>query len=124
MTAPTLLDDWVTNTAFWWFALTAATTGVVWLTAAFITMGRAQDAEDEQAIPYGYCRNGHYMRSHFVAGVRVWLCIECDTCAIDGCTNPAAAAFYSPTGCLYVCRDCSGAVSEWTGPAIDQNEAS
>lgn len=46
------------------------------------------------------------------------------TCAIDGCTNPAATLFYSPTGVLHVCRSCAGAVSEWTGPAIfDQNES-
>ena len=39
MSAPTLLDEWTTNAAFWWFALTAATTGgVVWLTVLFITV--------------------------------------------------------------------------------------
>ena len=99
--APTLLDEWTTNAAFWWFILIAATTGVVWLTVLFITVGRAQDAEDEQGPP-----------------------TIPDTCAIDGCTNPAATSFYSPTGRLYVCRDCSGRVSEWAGPAIDQDEAS
>jgi Na+-transporting methylmalonyl-CoA/oxaloacetate decarboxylase gamma subunit len=45
------------------------------------------------------------------------------TCAIDGCTRLGATLFYAATGVLFVCRYHAAQVSEWTGPALfDQDE--
>ena len=73
--APTLLDDWVTNTAFWWFILIAATTGVVWLTASFVKVWRTQDAKlSPPPHVVNWCdRNGHTYRPT----VRAWRCTHC-----------------------------------------------
>ena len=101
MSAPTLLDELVTSQAFWGVIGLAAFAGLLYHTTEILKAWHAHDAEDED-------EQGPTP----------------DTCAIDGCTNPAATSFYSPTGVLYVCRGCSGRVSQWTGPALDQDEAS
>ena len=102
MSAPTLLEQLVTSQAFWGFLLVAAFAGLLYHTTEILKTWHAHDAEDdaEQGPPAS------------------------GTCAIDGCINPAATAFFSPTGVLFVCRDCSGRVAEWTGPAINRDEAS
>jgi len=44
------------------------------------------------------------------------------TCAIDGCTRTGATLFYAATGVLFVCRYHAAQVSEWTGPALFDQE--
>ena len=45
-----------------------------------------------------------------------------DTCAIDGCTRTGATLFPSSTGVMFVCRFHAAQVSEWTGPALFDQE--
>lgn len=94
---PTLLEQLVANQTFWGILGLVALAGLTYHTTEILKAWHARDAKDEEQGPP-----------------------TPDTCAIDGCTNPVAISFYSPTGVLYVCVDCSGRVSEWTGPAIDQ----
>ena len=99
---PTLLDEWVANQAFWGFLGVAAFAGLVYYTTEILKAWHAESAKLDRLLAQGP---------------------PDDTCAIDGCTNPGTTLFYSPTGVLFVCRSCAGAVSEWTGPAIFDNES-
>ena len=99
--APTLLDDWVTNAAFWWFILIAATTGVVWLTASFVKVWRAQDATlSPPPHVINWCdRNGHTYRP--TGG---WACTHCGHWHLY-------FAGQDPPGCL-VCSDVRNALPD------------
>ena len=102
--APTLLNDWVTNQAFWGFLLLAAFAGVVYYTTEFLKRWHAASAELDRVLEQGP---------------------PDVTCAIDGCTRTGATLFYAATGVLFVCRYHAAQVSEWTGPALfDQEEES
>jgi len=102
--APTLLNDWVTNQAFWGFLLLAVFASVVWRFTEFIKAWHAKSAELDRVLAEGP---------------------PDATCAIDGCTRPGATLFYAATGVLFVCRYHAAQVSEWTGPALfDQEEES
>jgi hypothetical protein len=91
--APTLLDEWITNAAFWWFMLVAATTGVVWLLASLITAWRTQDAEPAPTP--------HVERE----------------CQITDCHNTPTWLFdRHPTGIFWCCTPHAHMVRDWAGP--------
>jgi len=93
--APTLLDEWITNAAFWWFMLVAATTGAAWLLASFITTWRTQDAEQTPA-PHAE------PQPH--------------TCQIGDCPRPPTTTYdRHPAGRIWVCDQHAARVQRWTG---------
>lgn len=97
--APTLLDEWVTATAFWWFVLVAATTGVAWFTVWFVKVWRAFAAE-EAALEHAR-QIGHR-----------------DVCDLELCDRPATAVYdRHPSGAvLHICDHHTPAVRDWAGP--------
>ena len=102
--APTLLNDWVTNQAFWGFLLLAVFASVVWRFTEFIKAWHAKSAELDRVLTEGP-PDGR--------------------CAIGDCSRYAAVLFPSSTGVMFVCRFHAAQVSEWTGPALfDQEEES
>ena len=98
--APTLLNDWVTSQAFWGFLFLAAFAGVVYYTTEFLKRWHAASAELDRVLAEG----------------------PPVTCAIDGCTRTGATLFYAASGVLFVCRYHAAQVSEWTGPALFDQE--
>ena len=99
--APTLLNDWVTNQAFWGFLFLAAFAGLVYYTTEFLKRWHAKSAELDRVLTEGP---------------------PDDTCAIGDCTRYAAVLFPSSTGVMFVCRFHAAQVSEWTGPALFDQE--
>ena len=99
--APTLLSDWVTNQAFWAFLFLAAFAGALWYVTEFLKRWHAASAELDQVLEQGP---------------------PDVTCAIDGCTRTGATLFYAAAGVLFVCRYHAAQVSEWTGPALFDQE--
>jgi hypothetical protein len=94
--APTLLNDWVTNQAFWAFLFLAAFAGLVYYTTEFLKTWHAKSAELDQVLEQGPPAYD-------------------DTCCIQACTRPGLVPVHTVHGLRFACRQCAGIVGQWVG---------
>ena len=99
-----LTVTWTTG-LFWWVMFACAAAGLGILVGQWVKASRELDAflasEDNPQPPYAISR-----------------------CTIEGCPNVGVQLFHANHGFIWVCHQHAPAVTQWTGPAIfDQEES-
>lgn len=98
--APTLLSEWLTPTGFGIIVAILLIVAVIVTVAENIRDRRENGQPASEQVPPVYD----------------------DLCAIQFCNRYASTQFPGSKGALLVCRYHAGWVSEWTGPAIFDQE--